>query len=57
MAHISFFPEITGKEFSDLIAAEVILFRLASWFLPTVPAPAPTAEGPEPMCWSFPKGL
>jgi uncharacterized protein (TIRG00374 family) len=34
MAYIFFFSQIAGDQFSDLIAAGVILFRLAQWFLP-----------------------
>jgi len=34
MAYIFFFSKMIGNEFSDIIAAGVILFRLARWFMP-----------------------
>jgi uncharacterized protein (TIRG00374 family) len=34
MAYIFFFSQMIGNEYSDLIAAGVILFRLVQWFLP-----------------------
>ncbi len=33
-AYIFFFTQIAGSEFSDIIAAGIVLFRLAQWFLP-----------------------
>lgn len=34
MAYIALFGQIAGSEYNDVIAAGVILFRLAQWFLP-----------------------
>lgn len=34
MAYIWIFTQMIGSEYSDIIAAGVILFRLAQWFLP-----------------------
>ena len=34
VAYIFFFSQMIGNEYSDLIAAGVILFRLVQWFLP-----------------------
>ncbi|MCJ7781895.1 MAG: flippase-like domain-containing protein [Acidimicrobiia bacterium] len=34
MAYIYFFSQMIGDQYADLIAAGVILFRLAQWFMP-----------------------
>lgn len=34
MAYIFFFSQMIGSEYSDVIAAGIVLFRLAQWFLP-----------------------
>ena len=34
MAYIWLFSQIAGDQYADLIAAGVILFRLAQWFMP-----------------------
>ena len=34
MAYIFFFSQMIGNEYSDIIAAGIVLFRLAQWFLP-----------------------
>ena len=34
MAYIFFFSQAIGSEYADVIAAGVVLFRLAQWFLP-----------------------
>jgi uncharacterized protein (TIRG00374 family) len=34
MSYIFFFSQAIGNEFADVIAAGVVLFRLAQWFLP-----------------------
>ncbi|GMQ98630.1 MAG: hypothetical protein BMS9Abin17_1151 [Acidimicrobiia bacterium] len=34
LAYIFLFSQILGNEFSDIVAAGVVLFRLAQWFLP-----------------------
>jgi uncharacterized protein (TIRG00374 family) len=34
MAYIFFFSQIIGSEYSDVIAAGIVLFRLAQWFMP-----------------------
>jgi uncharacterized protein (TIRG00374 family) len=34
MAYIWLFTQIAGDQYSDVIAAGVILFRLAQWFMP-----------------------
>ena len=34
MAYIFFFSKMIGSEFSDIIAAGVVLFRLVQWFMP-----------------------
>ena len=34
VAYIALFGQIAGSEYNDVIAAGVILFRLAQWFLP-----------------------
>ena len=34
MSYIFFFSQIIGNEYSDIIAAGIVLFRLAQWFMP-----------------------
>jgi len=34
LSYIFFFSQILGNEYSDIIAAGVVLFRLAQWFMP-----------------------
>ena len=34
MSYIFFFSQMIGNEYSDIIAAGIVLFRLAQWFLP-----------------------
>lgn len=34
LAYIYFFTQLAGEQYSDVIAAGIILFRLAQWFLP-----------------------
>jgi uncharacterized protein (TIRG00374 family) len=34
LSYIFFFSQILGNEYSDIIAAGIVLFRLAQWFLP-----------------------
>jgi uncharacterized membrane protein YbhN (UPF0104 family) len=34
LAYIGLFSQIAGDQYADLIAAGVVLFRLAQWFLP-----------------------
>jgi uncharacterized protein (TIRG00374 family) len=34
LSYIFFFSQILGNEYSDVIAAGVVLFRLAQWFMP-----------------------